>query len=117
MLVQSLDRIRGQEMLDAVAVTHFGDLDRAPDAFGLAEVVAAVVDQQVELGPSHAEGVYPAIVLPVHLDGLLKVPIGALAAEPEVFPQELGLGSVIPSRRPHADTEYLFHQSPPYSRR
>jgi hypothetical protein len=84
--------------------------------FRLTEPVAAVVDPQVKLGPSHAESVYLAIVLLVHLNVPFGVAVCALAAEPEALAQKLCFCGVIAGRRPQADAKYLLQDESSISR-
>jgi len=102
-LLQSSKGIGSQEVFEAVAVADLGDFDRLADAAGVAPIVAPPGDDLIELGAPHAEGVHLTVILAVQLERLLKIAVGALAADPKVLPQKVGLGGVIAGRRPQAD--------------
>jgi len=110
-LFKRLNRQRGEEMLDAVAIPHLGDFDGFADPLDLAEIIAPVIHPQIEFRPAHAKGVHFAVVVAVHLDGAVEISVRALTAEPEMLPHELGFRSVISGRRAQADTQYFLHSA------
>jgi hypothetical protein len=99
-------------VLETVAISNLGYPDCPPDGLDFAKVVAAIVDQQIELCAAYTKGIHFSIILAEHSKIPLKVTIGSLAAEPKVLSQELGLDGVIACTRSQAYAEYAFHNNP-----